>query len=217
MIKAVVSDFGGVITNPLIEGFTRAHAELGIPVEDLGTAMRLAAERDAEPPLWTLERGQITEPRLHRGLEELLGEVTGQPVDLDGYGRRLMDALEPNTPLLDYYRRLRDEHGLRLAVLTNNVREWQPIWRRRFKIDELFELVVDSGFEGTRKPEPEIYALTLERLGLPGEECAFLDDVEVNVTAAREAGMHGIHFRDTAQAVAELERASSLTPSRSQT
>ena len=131
--------------------------------------------------------------------------MTGKPVELDGYGRRLMDALEPNTPLLDYYRRLRDERGVRLAVLTNNVREWQPIWRPRFEIDELFELVVDSGFEGTRKPEPEIYALTLERLGLSGEDCAFVDDVEVNVTAAREAGMHGIHFRDTAQATAELE------------
>ncbi len=205
MIKAVVSDFGGVITNPLIEGFTRAHAELGIPVEDLGTAMRLAAERNSEPPLWTLERGQLTEREFIGELEKILSEVTGKPVDLDGYGRRLMEALEPNTPLLDYYRRLRDERGLRLAVLTNNVREWQPIWRPRFEIDALFELVVDSGFEGTRKPEPEIYARTLSRLDLAGEDCAFVDDVEVNVTAAREAGMHGIHFRDTAQATADLE------------
>jgi putative hydrolase of the HAD superfamily len=117
-----------------------------------------------------------------------------------------MHALEPNTPLLDYYRRLRDERGVRLAVLTNNVREWQPIWRERFAIDALFELVVDSGFEGTRKPEPEIYVRTLDRLELDGSECAFVDDVEVNVTAAREAGMHGVHFRDTAQATAELAK-----------
>jgi putative hydrolase of the HAD superfamily len=206
VIKAVISDFGGVITNPLIEGFTRAHADLGVPVEALGTAMRLAAERHAEPPLWTLERGQITEAQFLGELEAILTEVTGKPVELDGYGRRLMEALEPNTPLLDYYRRLRDEHGLRLAVLSNNVREWQPIWRERFQIDALFELVVDSGFEGTRKPEPEIYARTLGRLDLAGEDCAFVDDVEVNVTAAREAGMHAIHFRDTAQATAELER-----------
>ena len=192
MIKAVISDFGGVITNPLMEGFTRAHADLGIPVEDLGTAMRLAAERHAEPPLWTLERGQITEA-------QFLGELEADPHRGHGHARRagrlrrrLMEALEPNTPLLDYYRRLRDEHGLRLAVLSNNVREWQPIWRERFKIDALFELVVDSGFEGTRKPEPEIYARTLERLDLAGEDCAFVDDVEVNVTAAREAGMHAI-------------------------
>ena len=206
MIKAVISDFGGVITNPLMEGFTRAHAEIGIPVEDLGTAMRLAAERHSEPPLWTLERGEITEPEFIGELEEILTEVTGNPVELDGYGRRLMHALEPNTPLLDYYRRLRDDHGLRLAVLSNNVREWQPIWRERFKIDALFELVVDSAFEGTRKPEPEIYTRTLDRLDLAGEDCAFVDDVEVNVTAAREAGMHGVVFHDTAQATAELEK-----------
>ena len=168
MIKAVISDFGGVITNPLIEGFTRAHAELGIPVEDLGTAMRLAAERDAraaavDARARPADRAATSSASSRRSSTE----VTGKPVELDGYGRRLMHALEPNTPLLDYYRRLRDEHGLRLAVLTNNVREWQPIWRARFAIDELFELVVDSGFEGTRKPEPEIYALTLERLGPP--------------------------------------------------
>jgi putative hydrolase of the HAD superfamily len=205
VIKAVISDFGGVITNPLIEGFTRAHAELGIPVEALGTAMRLAAERHPEPPLWTLERGQITEPQFIGELEGILTEVTGEPVRLDGYGRRLMQALDANTPLLDYLRRLRDERAIRLAVLTNNVREWQPIWRERFMIDELFELVVDSGFEGTRKPEPEIYARTLSRLGLDAQACAFLDDVEVNVTAARALGLHAIHFRDTAQATAELD------------
>ena len=94
---------------------------------------------------------------------------------------------------------------MRLAILTNNVREWQPLWRRRMRIDELFELVVDSSFEGMRKPEPGIYALTLERLGVPGEACVFVDDVEVNLPPARAAGMHAVHFRDTAQAIAEID------------
>jgi putative hydrolase of the HAD superfamily len=115
-----------------------------------------------------------------------------------------MSELEPNEELLAYYRSLR-ERGVRLAILTNNVREWHGAWRSRFAIDDLFELVVDSGFEGTRKPEPEIYALTLERLDLPGEACAFVDDLEVNLPPARAAGMHAIHFRETAQAVRELE------------
>jgi putative hydrolase of the HAD superfamily len=85
------------------------------------------------------------------------------------------------------------------------VREWEPLWRAKLPIDEVFELVVDSAFVGLRKPEPEIYALTLERLGLPAQACAFLDDLEVNVDAARAAGMHGIHFQDTEQAIRELE------------
>ena len=107
-----------------------------------------------------------------------------------------MGELEPNEPLLARYRELRGR-GVRLAILTNNVREWHDIWRAAFDIDALFELVVDSAFEGTRKPEPRIYEITLSRLGLSAEDCAFVDDVEVNVVAARELGMHGIHFRDT--------------------
>jgi putative hydrolase of the HAD superfamily len=204
VIEAVVSDFGGVITLPLIEGFKRAHEDLGIPIEALGKAMALTASRAPEPPLWTLERGQMTEPDFIAGLAAALGEVVGRPVDLDGYGARLMGELEANDELLAYYRSLR-ERGVRLAILTNNVREWHDSWRQKFAIDDLFELVVDSGFEGTRKPEPEIYALTLARLGLPGEACAFVDDLEVNLPPARAAGMHAIHFRGTAQAVRELE------------
>jgi len=205
VIGAIVSDFGGVVTLPLTEAFKRAHAELGIPIEALGKAMGLLASRSEEPPLYTLERGQLSERDFIAGLEGALGEILGRPVSLDGYGARLMGELEPNQPLLDHYRRLRDEHGIRLAILTNNVREWHSAWRDRLRIDDLFELVVDSGFEGVRKPEPEIYARTLERLGLPGEACAFVDDLEVNLPPARAAGMHAIHFRDTAQVTAELD------------
>lgn len=201
MIKAVVSDFGGVVTLPLTKAF---HEALDISDEALGKAMALVASRSPEPPLWTLERGQLAEPDFMAGLEAGLGEVLGHPISLDGYGTRLMDALEPNEPLLAYYRSLR-ARGVRLAILTNNVREWHEAWRTRLRVDELFELVVDSAFEGTRKPEPEIYALTLARLGLPGEACAFVDDLEVNVVAARAAGMHAIHFRTTDQVIAELD------------
>jgi putative hydrolase of the HAD superfamily len=205
VIRAVVSDFGGVITTPLMAAFTRAHADLGIPVEVLRTAMQKLAARAEEPPLFRLERGQLSERDFLGELAGVLGEELGRPVDLDGYGARLMGAMERNEPLLDYYRALRDERGIRLAILTNNVREWQPLWRERLRVDELFELVVDSGFEGIRKPEPEIYARTLQRLGLPGEACAYVDDLEVNLPPARAAGMHAIHFRDTDQVIAELD------------
>ena len=204
MIKAVISDFGGVVTLPLIEGFKRAHAEIGVPIEALAAAMKLTASRNPEPPLWTLERGQLSEPDFLEGLQDALTEITGRPVSLDGYGARLMGELEPNEPLLARYRYLR-ARGIRLAILTNNVREWHDIWRTAFDIDALFELVVDSAFEGTRKPEPRIYEITLERLGLDAGDCAFIDDVDVNVTAANELGLHGIHFRTTDQVIAELD------------
>jgi putative hydrolase of the HAD superfamily len=202
--RAVVTDFGGVLTTPLIEAFTRANAEIGIPAAALRDAMRLSASRAHEPPLFTLERGQMTEDEFTRDLGESLAEVLGHPIDLDGYGARLMGSLERNEPLIAYYRGLH-ARGVRLAILTNNVREWQPIWRSRLAADDLFELIVDSGFEGVRKPEPEIYALALERLGLPGDACAFVDDLEVNLPPARDAGMHAIHYRDADQAIAELD------------
>jgi putative hydrolase of the HAD superfamily len=202
--RAIVSDFGGVLTVPLLDAFARANAEIGVPADALRAAMRLSASRAHEPPLFTLERGQMTEPEFLADLGTSLEEVLGREVDLDGYGTRLMDSLDRNEPLLAYFRTLH-ARGIRFAILTNNVREWQPLWRARLGADDLFELIVDSGFEGVRKPEPEIYALTLERLNLPGHACAFLDDLEVNLPPARDAGMHAIHYRDPDQAIAELE------------
>jgi len=205
MIQAVVSDFGGVLTSPLLQAFNRVQDDIDVPVEAYGAAMAYSVEHDGEHPLYVLERGEITEAkflaRVGRGLEVVLG----RHVELHGFGARLMDALEPNQELFDYYAALRRDRGLRFALLTNNVREWESAWRAKLPIDDLFELVVDSAFVGMRKPEPEIYALTLERLGLPGAACAFVDDLEHNVVAAREAGMHGIVYRDTAQAIAELD------------
>jgi putative hydrolase of the HAD superfamily len=203
--RAVITDFGGVLTTPLLEAFTRANAAIGVSADALREAMRMSASRAPEPPLFTLERGEMTEPEFLADLARSLSEVLGRPVDLDGYGRRLMGSLERNEPLLAYYRGLH-ARGVRLAILTNNVREWQPLWRTRLGDDDaLFELIVDSGFEGVRKPQPEIYALALERLGLPGDACAFVDDLEVNLPPARAAGMHAIHYRDADQAIAELE------------
>jgi putative hydrolase of the HAD superfamily len=205
MIQAVVSDFGGVLTSPLLQAFNRVQDDINVPVESYGAAMAHSLEHDGEHPLYVLERGEITEAeflaRVGRGLEVVLG----RHVELDGFGARLMEALEPNRELFDYYATLRRERGLRFALLTNNVREWESAWRSMLPIDDLFEVVVDSAFVGIRKPEPEIYALTLERLGLPAAACVFVDDLEHNVVAAREAGMHGIVYRDTAQAIAELE------------
>jgi putative hydrolase of the HAD superfamily len=91
-----------------------------------------------------------------------------------------------------------------MAMLTNNVREWEPLWRPMLPVDEIFETVVDSGFVGCRKPESRIYALTLERIGAAAGSCLFVDDVEVNCEGARRAGMRSVHFRKNDQAIAEI-------------
>ena len=93
-------------------------------------------------------------------------------------------------------------------MLTNNVQEWEPLWRSMLPVDEIFETVVDSGFVGCRKPESKIYALTLERIGAPAaERCLFVDDVEVNCEGARRAGMTAVHFQSNEQAIAEIRAA----------
>src|SRR6185503_19766455 len=100
--------------------------------------------------------------------------------------------------------------GLRMALLTNNVREWEPQWRAKLpEIDEIFEVVVDSAFVGMRKPDGEIYELTLERLGdgLDAGACLFVDDVDVNCEAAESLGMRAVHYLDAEQAVAEIQAA----------
>ena len=177
---------------------------IDVSPEAYGKAMAHSLAHDGVHPLFALERGEISEAEFLARLERGLAEAAGLTVSLHGFAARLMDALRPNHELFDHYRELRREHGLRFALCTNNVREWEPLWRPKLPIDELFEVVVDSAFVGTRKPEAEIYAITLERLGLPASACAFVDDLEVNVEAAREAGMHGIVFRDNARAIAEL-------------
>jgi putative hydrolase of the HAD superfamily len=65
-------------------------------------------------------------------------------------------------------------------------------------------VVVDSAFVGMRKPEPAIYRLTCERLGVDASQCLFIDDIEVNCAAARAIGMTAVHFRDDEQAIREI-------------
>ena len=117
------------------------------------------------------------------------------------------DGLHPNREMIALMAEL-SGRGYRMAILTNNVREWEPIWRAKLPVDEIFETVVDSAFVGMRKPDPRIYELTLERLdGIAAAECVFVDDTEVNCDAATALGLRSVLFRDTAQAIAEIRSA----------
>jgi putative hydrolase of the HAD superfamily len=203
VIEAVVSDFGGVLTSPLIEGFARIQSDLGVTPEELGGALARASDADGRNPLFAVEVGAISAAEFIAKIERELTAALGRPVELHDFGERYMGALEPNEELFAFYRGLHAE-GMRLALLTNNVREWEPLWRTMLPLDEIFETIVDSGFVGVRKPDPAIYELVLERLGLPASACAFVDDVGVNIEAAQALGFATVRFRDTAQAIAEL-------------
>ena len=205
MIEAIVSDFGGVLTTPLLGSFAAFQDQTGIPMESLGQAMGRIAEREGEHPLFELERGRITEEAFLASLRGELATELGHEPELHRFREIYFEALHPNEPVIELMGDLRDR-GYRMALLTTNVREWEPLWRAMVPIDEIFEIVVDSAFVGMRKPEREIYELTLERLGGVDPEAAlFVDDIEVNCDAARELGMRAVHFRDAEQAIPEIE------------
>jgi putative hydrolase of the HAD superfamily len=217
-VEAIISDFGGVLTTPLLDAFLGLQERRGIPLEAFGAALaRAAAENDGTNPLFELETGRLTEAQFVAQLSDGLRAELGREVDLARFGEAFFEHLRPNEELFAFMRTLR-ERGYRMAILTNNVREWEPLWRSMLPIDELFELVVDSGFEGVRKPDPAIYEVTLDRLGVPAQATLFVDDTEINCEAARELGMHAVWFRSTAQAVGEIEQllAQFSEPSRSQ-
>lgn len=203
MIRAVISDFGGVLTTPLFQAFAAYQERVGVAFEDMGKALARATEAaGGRHPLFELEKGAMSEREFLDTLErELGGEVR-----LDKMSETYFENLHPNEPMIDYMRTLR-ARGLRMALLTNNVREWEPLWKAKLPdIDEIFELVVDSAFVGMRKPDPEIYVLTVERLdGIQPEECLFVDDIDVNCHAAQALGMTAVHFRDSDQAIGEME------------
>jgi putative hydrolase of the HAD superfamily len=205
-VEAVICDFGGVLTSPLIGSFTAYQKASGVDVEQLGKAMVAVAELWGTNPLFELETGRISEADFLTALSHQLTVQLGRQVDMDGFADHFFANLEPNERLIAYMRELR-ERGYRLAICTNNVREWEQVWRAMLPVDEIFHVVVDSAFVGTRKPEPLIYQLTLERLDVSAGTALLIDDVEVNCEAARALGMQAVWFHSTEQAIEETEAA----------
>jgi putative hydrolase of the HAD superfamily len=205
-ITAVISDFGGVLTSPLLNSFTAFQESSGIPLEQLGVAMAAVSARDGINPLFELETGRMSEAEFLRLLGVELSRQLGREVSLHGFGDEYFEHLQPNEPVIDYMRQLRGR-GYKLAICTNNVREWSARWRSKLPVDEIFDVVVDSAFVGARKPEPRIYELTLERLGIAADTALLIDDIELNCTAARELGIRAVWFRSSEQAIAEIEAA----------
>jgi len=207
----VISDFGGVLTNKLIEAFAAFQNETGISMEQLGRGMQRVAERDGEYPLYRLERGELTEREFLDDLAWGLEQELGHRPKLHRFREIWFEALQPNEPMLALMREL-SERGYRMAILTNNVREWEELWRSKLPVDEIFELVVDSAWVGMRKPEPEIYTLTIDRLDsdLDPAQCLFIDDNELNVDAARDLGLKAVRFESNEQAIPEIREVLSL-------
>jgi epoxide hydrolase-like predicted phosphatase len=205
-LEAVISDFGGVLTSPLSGAFAAFQDDSGIPLAEVGTAMAALGVARGANPLFELETGRLSENEFLSGLAAQLSRQLERTVDLAGFGERYFANLTPNEPLIAYLRELR-ERGYKLAICTNNVREWEARWRAMLPVGEIFDVVVNSAFVGSRKPEPEIYELTLERLGVSAEAALLIDDLQDNCEGARALGMRAVWFQSTEQVIADTEAA----------
>jgi epoxide hydrolase-like predicted phosphatase len=209
-ITTVISDFGGVLTTPLIQSFAAVQDETGVPFEELAKGMAKIADEEGRHPLFELETGRLTEAEFLGKLGDTLEPVLGHRPELHRFREIYFDALHPNEPMIDLMREVKGR-GYQMGLLTNNVREWEPLWRTMLPVDEIFEVVVDSGFVGMRKPDREIYDLTLERMGAPApEECLFIDDTDVNCETAGKLGMAAVHYLNNEQAIPEIRTELSL-------
>jgi len=186
-----------------------------IGVEGRAVAEAIADDPDAaeaagavadEPDWHLLEKGQIDVATYFARLSEKAPDVLGRAIDMETYGRFWRQSSPGVHWMVVHKIRELKHRGLRLGLLTNNVKEFGEHWRTMFPLEELFEEVVDSSHVGVRKPEREIYALTCSRMAIAPTEAVFVDDNADNITAAREFGMEAVHFReDPWAALAELD------------
>ena len=197
-LKAVVFDIGGVIQDSPLHAIARYERDHGLPPGSINRAVVASGEAGA----WSrLERGELTVEAWCAPFEADC-RAHGLTVDAAGLMRYIAEAGRERPEMLGAVRRLRAA-GLRVGALTNNWASAQapagppPIAR-------YFDALVESRAVGMRKPDPRIYQLICERLGVEPSETAFLDDIGAHLKSARALGMHTIKVDDPQQALREL-------------
>ena len=200
-LTALIVDYGGVLTTSLSEAMTAWMATERVPAELFGAVMReWLADGVGTSPAHDLETGRMKAAEFERLLAERLRADDGPGPAADGLLTRMFAAFRAAPGMYGVLRNAR-RHGLRTALLSNS---WGMEYDRE-GWDELFDAVVISGEVGLRKPEPEIFLITAQRLGLPPQQCVFVDDLAVNVRGAAKVGMVGVHHTSVESTIDELE------------
>ena len=201
-VSAVVFDLGGVLTESPMTAFAAYEAEAGLPD---GLIRRLNST-DPDTNAWALfERNQLDVAGFSAAFEAEAA-AAGHRVEAARVLAALQGELRPS--MVAAVRRLRNA-GLPLALLSNNVAPMERAGTLGELLD-LFDAVVESSVEGVRKPEPEIYGRALTRLSeavgrrIEATDCAYLDDLGINLKPARELGFATIKVVEPAAALAEL-------------
>lgn len=192
--RGLLLDFGGVLTTEIWSSFDAFCRAEGLPE---GTVRRLFRDDpDALADLRLLETGEIAEAEFCARFGSRLGIE-----ETDGLIERLFGGLAPEEVVIDAVREARSR-GVRTGLISNS---WGTGIYEPQLLEELFDAVVISGEVGLHKPQPEIYLLGAERLGVEPEECVFVDDLRENVAGAEAVGMTAILHRDPAATVARIE------------
>ena len=205
-VRAVIFDWGGVITSPILDTVSAWLDADGIDRESYAAAMRPWVQRaygdeQAESPIHALERGEVSDEEFEATLAAQLLRVDGRPVDSAGLLQRMFAASVLQGQMLDLIKEVR-AGGIRTSMLSNSWGATDGYPRHLF--GELFDDVVISGEVGMRKPEERIFRFAAGRLGLSPGACAFVDDVEGNILAARALGFATVHHKDPEQTRTEL-------------
>ena len=189
-IDAVVFDWGGVITpSPfaLVRRMGQDHQS-----DEVLEMMMGPYDRDTDHPWHRVERGELTLAEFGAYIES---ETKARGIALTRPQGGAMSEMDARPEVIATIRRLRGD-GYRTALLSNNARELAPLWRPLLPLDELFDVVVDSSEVGMRKPDPRIYRLVLDRLGVVPARTVFLDDAPGNIAGAQAVGMQAILVSD---------------------
>ena len=154
-----------------------------------------ASDSEAIAALRALETGKISEAEFEAAFGRLLGLENP-----DGLIDSMFEGMKPDEAMVASVRTIR-AGGLRTGLLSNS---WSTDHYDRELLAELFDDVVISADVGLHKPQPEIYRLAAERLGVEPERCLFVDDLRENCEGAEATGMTPIRFRDRAETIAKL-------------
>ena len=196
MIRAVILDIGGVLEYTPPTGHTAAwEAELGLAEGELDRRM-LDVWRGGS-------LGTISEEEVHAAIVARLGL---SPADLDRFLAGVWEEYlgSPNTELVAWFAGLRPRY--RTGIVSNSFVGARERESERYGFEDLTDTIVYSHEVGVAKPDPAIYLLACDRLGVRPEEVVFLDDREPAVEGARAVGMSAVLYRDNAQAIGEVER-----------
>lgn len=193
--RGLILDFGGVVTTDFYGALSAFCSREGLAPDAFLRALRDNPE--GRQALADVECGRLSQ----RDYEQVIARILGLPA-AGLLGRALAD-LRPRPEVLDLTRQARGA-GIRTAALSNSwgAGSYDPY--DGWDLDALFDAVVISDRVGLRKPDPAIYLLTADKMGVAPGECVFADDTPSNLPAARELGMACVHFTDTGAGVAEI-------------